>query len=76
MQVKDISRTGIGFVIPTGHSFRPGDKLELVFALDDEEHSRIERTAFVRRLAEGNYLGCEFTDIGHLDTATGFYVMT
>jgi hypothetical protein len=30
----------------------------------------------VRRLAEGNYLGCEFTDVGHFDEATGFYVVT
>jgi hypothetical protein len=28
----------------------------------------------VRRVAEGNYLGCEFTDFGHVDRDTGFYV--
>jgi hypothetical protein len=30
----------------------------------------------VRRIAEGNYLGCEFMDVGHFDKATGFYVTT
>ena len=53
-----------------------GDKVELMFRLDDEERSHVERTAVVRRVVEGNYVGCEFMDIGHLDTATGFYLMT
>ena len=74
--VQNISRTGIGFVVATGHELKVGDRLEIMFTLDDPEQSRVERTAAVRWLAEGNYLGCEFTDFGHVDRATGFYVMT
>ena len=76
MLVKNISRNGIGFVVPTGHKLKIGDKVELMFTLDDTEGSHVERIAVVRRVFEGNYLGCEFTDIGHLDRATGFYVVT
>jgi len=74
--VQNISRTGIGFVVPIGHELKVGDRVEVMFTLDDAKGSRIERTAAVRWIAEGNYLGCEFTDFGHVDRATGFYVMT
>jgi hypothetical protein len=74
--VQDISRTGIGFVVPTGHELKVGDRVEVMFTLDDAKRSQVERTAVVRRLAEGNYLGCEFTDFGHVDKDTGFYLMT
>ncbi|MBW2565647.1 MAG: PilZ domain-containing protein [Deltaproteobacteria bacterium] len=74
--VQNISRTGIGFVVATGHELKVGDRLEIMFTLDDPEQSRVEREGVVRRLAEDNYLGCEFTDFGHVDRATGFYVMT
>ena len=74
--VQNISRTGIGFIVPTGHELKVEDRLEIMFTLDDAERSRIERNAIVRRIAEGNYLGCEFTDIGHFDKDTGFLVMT
>jgi len=76
MQVQNISRTGIGFVVPTGHELKVGDKIEVMFTLDDEQRSRIERTAVVRRLSGKDYLGCEFMDVGHFDAATGFYVIT
>jgi hypothetical protein len=75
MHIKNISRTGIGFVIPDGHELKPGDKIEVMFKADDENRSRMERTAIVRRLAEENYLGCEFTDIGCVDKTTGFLLM-
>ncbi len=76
MLVRNISRSGIGFVVPTGHELDIGDKVEVMFTLDDADQSRIERSAVVRRIAEGNYLGCEFMDVGHFDKATGFYVTT
>jgi hypothetical protein len=74
--VQNISRTGIGFVVPTGHDLKVEDRVEIMFTLDDAERSRIERSAIVRRLAERNYLGCEFADFGHVDKDTGFFVMT
>ena len=76
MLVKNISRNGIGFVVPTGHELQVGDTVEVMFALDDAQRSHVERTATVRWIGEGNHLGCEFTDFGHVDRATGFYVMT
>jgi len=76
MLVRNISRSGIGFVVPTGHELNIGDKVEVMFTLDDADQTRIERSAVVRRLAEGNYIGCEFMDVGHFDEATGFYVIT
>jgi predicted Zn finger-like uncharacterized protein len=76
MLLRNISRSGIGFVVPTGHELNVGDKVEVMFTLDDADQTRIERSAVVRRLAEGSYIGCEFMDVGHFDKATGFYVIT
>jgi predicted Zn finger-like uncharacterized protein len=76
MLLRNISRSGIGFVVPTGHELDVGNEVEVMFTLDDEDQTRLERTAVVRRLAEGNYVGCEFMDVGHFDEATGFYVIT
>ena len=76
MIVINISRNGIGFVAATGHKLEVGDKVEVMFTLDDVQSTRMERTAIVRRVAEGNYIGCEFTDIGHIDKDTGFLVMS
>ena len=75
VRVQNISRTGIGFVVPTGHELKVGDRIEIIFTLDDREQNRVEREAIVRRLAEDNYLGCEFTDVGHVDRETGLLVM-
>ena len=74
MIVKNISRNGIGFVVPTGHKLEVGDKVQMVFKLDDVESTQMERTAIVQRVAEGNYIGCAFTDIGHIETDTGFFI--
>jgi predicted Zn finger-like uncharacterized protein len=76
MLLRNISRSGIGFVVPTGHELSVGMEVEVMFILDDEDQTRMERNAVVRRLAQGNYVGCEFMDVGHFDKATGFYVIT
>lgn len=65
----------VGFTVPTGHRLKVGDRIQVLFTLGDAKGSRVERTAVVRRLSEGNYLGCEFVDFDRVDTATGFYVM-
>ena len=76
MEVKNISRNGLGFVVPTGHDLKEGDNIEVMFKLDDYEETRIERNAVVRRLAEDNYIGCQFMDVGHFERATGLYIVT
>jgi predicted Zn finger-like uncharacterized protein len=76
MEVRNISRNGIGFLTRTGHDLKVDDKIEVMFKLDDEEGTRIERAAVVRRLAKDNYVGCQFMDVGHFDPATGLYITT
>jgi hypothetical protein len=76
MEAKNISRNGLGFVVPAGHDLKVDDKIEVMFKLDDAEGTRVERTAVVRRLAEDNYVGCQFMDVGHFDEATGLYIVT
>jgi predicted Zn finger-like uncharacterized protein len=76
MEVRNISRGGMGFVVPTGHDLKVDDKIEVMFKLDDAEGSRVERTAVVRRLAKDNYIGCQFMDVGHFDPSTGLYITT
>lgn len=76
VKVQNISRTGIGFIVPSGHMLKVADRIEIMFTLDDMEQTKVERNAVVRRLAKANYVGCEFTDIGFVDRTTGFVVMT
>jgi hypothetical protein len=76
MEVRNISRNGLGFVVPTGHDLKEGDNIEVMFKLDDPEETRIERNAVVRRLSKDNYIGCQFTDVGQFERATGLYIIT
>jgi hypothetical protein len=73
MEVRDISRSGLGFVVPTGHDLKEGDNIEVSFKLDDPGDTRIERNAVVRRLSKDNYIGCQFTDVDDFEGAMGLY---
>lgn len=76
MEVRDISRNGLGFVVPTGHDLKEGDNIEVSFKLDDPGETRIERNAVVRRLSKDNYIGCQFMDVDDFERAMGLYIIT
>lgn len=62
IEIKNISKSGIGFELSTDHSIREGDRLELRFNLDDSEESYVCKEVIIRKV-RGNYVGVEFSDI-------------
>jgi Neuraminidase (sialidase) len=73
--VKNLSKKGIGFTTFSDHKLSQEDEIQVVFTLDDQKKSKIEKNAVVRN-TNGNYVGCEFTGKDHHDTALGFYLMS
>ena len=72
--VQNISKKGIGFTTFSNHKLSEKDEIQVVFTLDNQKKSRIEKHAIVRN-TEGNYVGCEFTGKNYHDTDLGFYLM-
>jgi hypothetical protein len=58
--VRDISDTGIAFTTLAGHGLREGDKVKVRITKDDGMGTEIEKTAVVRRVAQNDYVGCQF----------------
>jgi hypothetical protein len=73
--VKNLSKKGIGFTTLSNHKLCQDDEIQVVFILDDQKKSRIEKHAVVRT-TDGYNVGCEFTGKDHHDTALGFYLMS
>lgn len=74
MHILNLSAYGIGFRTSTMPVFSIGDKVRLQFTLDDKKKSEIEKDAIVRNV-EGDYVGCEFTDLTQHERTLGFYLM-
>ena len=62
INIKNISKSGIGLKLSTDQFIHEGDRLEVRFNLDDPSKSYICKEVVVRKI-EGNYLGVEFSDI-------------
>jgi c-di-GMP-binding flagellar brake protein YcgR len=73
--LKNLSMTGVGFVIHGNHHIIREDALVVKFTLDDRPRSEIEKPVIVRNV-QGNYLGCEFQSLAAYEKALGFYLLT
>jgi Neuraminidase (sialidase) len=73
--VKNLSKKGIGFTTFSDHKLSQEDEIQVVFTLDDQKKSKIEKKAIVKNI-NGNDVGCEFIGKDHHDTALGFYLMS
>jgi hypothetical protein len=73
MTVVNISPHGIGLQIDDSNRFSIGDKLLIMFSLDETEDSLIDRRAEIRVVKE-NYIGCEFIGSFTLGKALGAYL--
>ncbi len=74
MVVKNISRTGIGFVTFMAPNFMKGTEVRVKFTLDDVNQSELQKDAIVRVIKD-KYVGCEFKDPALFDKALGYYLM-
>lgn len=72
--VKNLSKKGIGFTTFSKHKLLQGDEIQVVFTLDNQNQSKIEKHAVVRN-TDGDNVGCEFTGKDPQDTDLGFYLM-
>jgi len=66
IEIKNISKSGIGFELTTSQFMHVGDRLELKFNLDDSERSFVYEEGIVKKI-EGNYVGVEFCEFRHRD---------
>jgi hypothetical protein len=72
--VQNLSKKGIGFTTFSNHKLSQGDEIKVVFTLDDQKKSKVEKHAVVRN-TESNYVGCEFTGKDDHDKNLAFYLM-
>jgi hypothetical protein len=73
-KVMNLSRVGLGVSTIRKLLINKGDWVKIEFTLDDSASTRILKKGIVR-VAEGNYLGCEFFDEEKNDPKIGFYLL-
>lgn len=71
--IKNISADGIGINTYGKHNIKIGDRLLLIFMLDNGSQSLIEKKVMVR-VIHNNYVGCEFYPTDKNDAKIGFYI--
>jgi hypothetical protein len=74
IQILNLSAHGIGFRTATKSALSIGDQVRLEFTLDDQKQSSIEKDGIVRYV-DGDYVGCEFTDLTQHERTLGFYLI-
>jgi hypothetical protein len=73
--VRNISLGGIGFLPFTKHRTEMYDQLVVSFELDDANHTPIDAQVTVR-VADENYVGCEFNSNDRFKQNLGFYLIS
>jgi hypothetical protein len=73
IHILNIAREGIGFRVFTGQNIKVGDRLELVFNLDDKSRTPLRKEVEVINV-DGDYIGCRFTDTKVFEQALGYYL--
>ena len=66
IEVKNISKSGVGFELNSKQFMHVGDRLALKFSLDDVERSFVYEEGIVKKI-DGNYVGVEFCEFRHRD---------
>ena len=75
-QIVNISLTGLGLLVFSGHAVKQGDRIRVRFTLDDKKKSEIDRK-LIARVVRKDYIGCEFIDDAYhiYDKTLGFYLL-
>ncbi|MBF0224213.1 MAG: PilZ domain-containing protein [Desulfobacterales bacterium] len=71
--VKNISTGGIGFITFNKNKLKKGEKINIKFALNDNNRSKIRKKVIVCHINQ-NYAGCEFIGEDPSDKALSFYL--
>ena len=64
IKIRDISQSGIQFLVNSMPEFQVGDNLTIEFTLDDEERSQIREAGIVQRI-QSNIVGLDFKTTDH-----------
>lgn len=67
INIKNISKSGIGFELNSKQFMHVGDRIVLKFNLDDQHKSFISEEGIVKKI-DGNYVGVEFCEFRHRES--------
>ena len=73
MQVNNISRSGVDFSVSGLHNIEIGHEIVIIFKLDNNKETEINKTVIVRRV-QNNSIGCEFIEQTQIGRDLGFYL--
>ena len=73
MQIDNISRSGVGFSLPEGHRMTVGQKVLLIFKIDDKKQTELTKKVIIRRI-HNNSFGCEFANMNQVGKDLGFFL--
>lgn len=71
--VKDVSQSGLGFVVVGTNFIEKGDKLKVSFDLDDKRKTHLDKKVVVQSVTDG-FVGCKFIDEQAYEKELGFYL--
>lgn len=73
IEIKNISRGGLGFTVSGLHRIEKGQELEIVFQLDDKNKTVLKKRVIVKSVAQ-NCIGCQFIANTEMEKALGFFL--
>jgi hypothetical protein len=73
IEIKNISRGGLGFSVSGLHQIEKGQELEIVFQLDDKNKTVLKRRVIVKSVTQ-NCIGCQFIADREMEKDLGFYL--
>jgi len=71
INVKNISKSGLGFILSSEQFMHIGDRLGLKFNLDDPEGSFLYKEVIVKKI-DDMYVGVEFCEFRHRDALESY----
>ncbi len=73
MQVRNISRSGIGFSVGGIHSLQPGQKARIEFTLNNVKQTKLDKKVSIVSVKE-NFVGCVYLNDQPFEKDLGFYL--
>jgi len=71
INIKNVSKSGIGFELNSKQFMHVGDRIDLKFTLDDQQKSFIYEEGIVKKI-DGNYVGVEFCEFRHRESLESY----
>lgn len=75
IEIRDISISGLGFVIKGTNLVEKGNVLRVSFELDDKRKTKLEKKVVVQSVTDG-FVGCKFVGEQAYEKELGFYLKT